>query len=389
MKKDDQAYFRLRRHLDRQAVGFPATGSGAEIRILKQIFTPIEAEIAACLSFRMETLETIFPRASAIVPTREELETHLERIMEKGGIGVKVAGGEKHYCNLPLVVGIYEMQLGRLTPEFLRDFREYTSDRKFGLGFLSTGLPQMRTIPVSRSIRAEHNVSTFDEVTELVRSAEGPFVIMPCICRDKAAMEGHPCRVTSRRETCLGIGGLGQTVLLSGKGKEISREEALDILAENEKEGLVFQPSNSGRAEFICSCCGCCCGMLGIQKYLPRPLDFWSANYYAQVARAACNGCGTCLDRCQVDAVSLEGMPERATVDLNRCIGCGLCVTTCQREAIQLRKKPVEVKPPETWEELYEIIFSRKKGPMGKLSLAVKMIVDTVRTSDRRRAKAR
>jgi len=88
LKNDDQAYFRLRRHLDRQAVGFPATGSGAEIRILKRIFTPIEAEIAACLSFRMETLETIFPRASAIVPTREELETHLERIIEKGGIGV-------------------------------------------------------------------------------------------------------------------------------------------------------------------------------------------------------------------------------------------------------------------------------------------------------------
>ena len=174
MKKDDQVYFRLQKHLDRQAVGFPATSSGAEIRILKHIFTAREAEIATCLSFRFETLETLFQKASNMVSSREELEQHLENILEKGGIETRTIDGERVYCNSPLVVGMYEMQLERLTPEFIRDFREYTSDLKFGLDFLGTELPQMRTIPVSRSIQIQHNVSTYDEVTSLVEAAEGP-----------------------------------------------------------------------------------------------------------------------------------------------------------------------------------------------------------------------
>ena len=64
MRKDDQVYINLQKHLDRQAVGFPATSSGAEIRILQHILTPREAEIATFLSFRLESLDVLFRRAS-------------------------------------------------------------------------------------------------------------------------------------------------------------------------------------------------------------------------------------------------------------------------------------------------------------------------------------
>jgi len=40
MEQSDQVYINLQKHLDRQAVGFPATKTGVEIRILKHIFTP-------------------------------------------------------------------------------------------------------------------------------------------------------------------------------------------------------------------------------------------------------------------------------------------------------------------------------------------------------------
>ena len=39
MEQSDQVYINLQKHLDRQAVGFPATKTGVEIRILKHIFT--------------------------------------------------------------------------------------------------------------------------------------------------------------------------------------------------------------------------------------------------------------------------------------------------------------------------------------------------------------
>ena len=213
--------------MDNQAVGFPATRSGVEIKILKHIFTPAEAEIACCLSYKFEPLETIFNRAGHLVDSAAELEMRFDRIQQKGGIESKIKHGQMHYCNAPLVVGMYEFQLNRLTPEFIEDFNDYTSNKNFGLAFLSTKLPQMRTIPVSKSIHPQHNVGTFDEVMTLLQQAEEPFVIIECICRKKKSIEGHSCKVTDRKETCLAIGSMARMALRSGIGREITRDEAI------------------------------------------------------------------------------------------------------------------------------------------------------------------
>ncbi|MDB4442030.1 4Fe-4S binding protein [bacterium] len=380
MEQNNQVYVKLQKHLDNQAVGFPATRSGAEIKLLKHIFTPEEAEVACCLSYQFEPLETIFSRAGHRVDSADELEKSLDRIQKKGGIESKIKYSKLHYCNAPLVVGMYEFQGNRLTPEFLKDFDEYTSDKKFGIEFLSTKLPQMRTIPVAKSIHPQHNVSTFDEVMPLLQQAEAPFAILECICRKKKSIEGGTCEVTDRQETCLAIGPMARMALQSDAGKEITREEAIEIIEQNQKQGLVLQPSNTQQAEFICSCCGCCCGMLGIHQDLPKPLDFWVSNFYAAVDKDTCEGCGACVKRCQVNAVSVPVKKQPAVVDHDRCIGCGVCVPTCPTKSIALVKKPAEVQPPQTREDLHEIMMAGKKDRLEKLKLAGKLIVDSVRT---------
>ena len=254
MEKNEQAYIKLQGHLDRQAVGFPATKSGSEIRILKHIFTPLEAEIAACLTYRYEPLDAIFERAGHLVESPQKLEEILDRIEKKGGIELKIKDGKKAYCNAPLVVGMYEFQLGKLTPAFIKDFDEYTSDKKFGIEFLSTKLPQMRTIPIAKSIQPQHHVSTFDEVEMLLQQAEAPFAVFECICRQKKSLLGEPCQVTDRKETCFAVGTMAQAALRSGIGREITLDESMSILERNQKQGLVLQPSNTEKAEFICSC---------------------------------------------------------------------------------------------------------------------------------------
>jgi Pyruvate/2-oxoacid:ferredoxin oxidoreductase delta subunit len=377
---NDQVYVRLQRHLDDQAVGFPATRSGVEIKILKHIFTPQEAEIVSYLNYQPQPLQTIFGRVEHLVETPAELEKLLDRIQKKGGIESKIKNGLTHYCCAPLVVGMYEFQLGRLTPEFIKDFNEYTSNKKFGIEFLNTELPQMRTIPVSKSIHPQHNVSTFDEVSSLLQQAEEPFAIIECICRKKKEMEGHACKVTDRKETCLAIGSVARMVLQGGNGREIARDEALTILEENQKKGLVLQPSNTEKVDFICSCCGCCCGMLAVHKVLPRPLDFWASNFLAKVDANKCDACGACEKRCQVGAVAVSDPKQHAIVDTERCLGCGVCVTTCPAQAISLSKKPTEVRPPQTREDLYDIIMTNKKGRLGKLKLTGKLVVDAFRT---------
>ncbi|MBM4314926.1 MAG: 4Fe-4S dicluster domain-containing protein [Deltaproteobacteria bacterium] len=380
MTEDDKVYARLQRHLDSQPVGFPATRSGSDRRLLSHIFTPREAEIAACLTYKLEPLEKVFERAGHLVETPEKLGEVLDRIEKKGGIESKVKAGRKHYCNIPLIVGMFEFQLGRLTPEFLKDFDEYTSDINFGLELLSPSLPQMRTIPIAESIQPKHQASTFDEVALLLQTAAAPYAIFDCICRQKKALAGRTCQLTDRKETCYAVGHMAEAVLRCGIGRGITLDESLSILELNQKEGLVLQPSNTQKAEFICSCCGCCCGMLGMQKRLPRPLDFWSANFYALVDPDACNGCGICEKRCQVGAARVSETIRQSEIDLNRCIGCGVCVPTCPKKALSLQKKRVETRPPQTREELYERIMSQKKGKLAKLTLAGKLVIDALRT---------
>jgi NAD-dependent dihydropyrimidine dehydrogenase PreA subunit len=193
-------------------------------------------------------------------------------------------------------------------------------------------------------------------------------------------MEGQSCKITDRKETCLAIGSMARMALQVGAGRKIARDEAMSIIEKNQKQGLVLQPSNTEKAEFICSCCGCCCGMLNVHKVLPKPLDFWATNFYASVDRDTCEGCGACEKRCQVGAVRVTAKKQPAMVDLERCIGCGVCVPNCPTKSITLLKKPAEVRPPQTREDLHEIIMAGKKGRLGKLMLAAKLIFDAVRT---------
>ncbi len=375
MDSADRVYRDLQQHLDKQAVGFPATKSGAEIRILKWIFSPEEARLALHLTYKPTSLDRIRELAEGSGIPRERVEDMLANMVKHGAIERAEREGTWYFWTLPLIVGMYEYQLNRLTPEFLNDFRELTNDKAFGLSFIATKRPQMRTIPVNKSIQAEHHIATYDDIVEIIKGAEGPFAIIECICRKAAAMGGNPCKKTTRRETCMPLDAMAKHAIETGMGRAISREEALEIAKRNEAEGLVFQPSNAQKADFVCSCCGCCCGMLRLQKRLPKPVDFWAANYYAAIDAETCTGCGACVKRCHVDALTIDDREGIAIVNLDRCIGCGNCVVACPMDALSLLRKETETVPPIDTEALHDEIMAHKKGPIGKMMLVAKLML--------------
>lgn len=371
----DQIYRELQRHLDRQAVGYPATRSGAELRILERFFSPDEAQLATHLTYRPTSMEHIYESVNETGMALGTMESMLDAMAMNGVIGLVAKEGVRHFFTIPFVVGMYEGQLKKLTPEFLNDVAEYTSDRAFGLAFLSTEVPQMRTIPVEKSLSFEHHVTTYDHLTDIINSADGPFAILECICRKSAGIKGRSCKKTSRLETCMALDDMAIMVIKNKSGRAIAKEEALEIARMNMTDGLVLQPSNTRKVDFVCACCGCCCGMLGIQKRLPKPVDFWATNYYATVDAGVCTGCGTCVERCQVDAVIMDDRLDVSVVKLDRCIGCGNCVVTCPTGAMELAKKDTEVVPPEDSEHLYGTIMANKKGRLDKLKLAARLVL--------------
>lgn len=53
----------------------------------------------------------------------------------------------------------------------------------------------------------------------------------------------------------------------------------------------------------------------------------------AIIDKDKCTACGTCVDTCPVEAITLK---EKATVDKENCIDCGTCVDECPEGAISL-----------------------------------------------------
>jgi Na+-translocating ferredoxin:NAD+ oxidoreductase subunit B len=115
-------------------------------------------------------------------------------------------------------------------------------------------------------------------------------------------------------------------------------DEALDIFKRADQAGLVLQPSNSQDPIFICACCGCCCGVLRNIKQFDNPADLVVNPFIAHHDPDLCSNCEACLDRCQMEALSM--IDGAIALDLKRCIGCGLCVNTCPSGAMRLVRKP-------------------------------------------------
>ena len=384
---DDTPYRKLQQHLNRQPIGFPPSRTGADIRLLKHIFSPHEAQVATCLRHTPEPVDIIYKRAAPLVATRGALETCLAAMVKKGGIEITKHDRQIRYANAPLVVGMYELQLGRLTSEFIDDFKAYTSEKRYGISFLTGKHSQMRTIPVHQSIPPQVPAADYDRILCLLEKANPPFVILPCICREKKALQGEACRQTDRKETCMAIGNIAHTVIEMGIGRLISRPEAIRIIQENQKDGLVLQPANSREIDFLCSCCGCCCSMLNLQKELPLPLDFWDANFQAVLETEACVGCGTCVKQCQTDAMALETdkeQPSKAVINRHRCIGCGLCVTGCPVNALTLIPRKHQVQPPENRHELNAILLKEKQNMLAPVKVIGKLAKGIAVTRDLR-----
>lgn len=352
-------YEQLRERLDDMAVGFPATESGVEMRILKKIFTEAQAELFVKLRPIPESPQDI---AQRLRMDADALADRLEE-MAKKGLLFRVRKGESvRYAAVPYVVGIFEYQLNHMDAEFARDHEEYF-ETAFGKSIQGFQTPVLRTVPIDRELVAEYPVAPFEDVLEILENQK-TIAVSPCVCRTTKDLVGEPC--DKPLGNCFSFGSHAAYYVENGMGRYISIDEAKEIVTANEKAGLVMQPFNAQKAGGMCSCCGCCCGVLRGIKSQPVPADAVKSNYYAVVDADECTGCETCMDRCQMDAITM--VDDIAQLNLDRCIGCGLCITTCPVEALSLVKKDEDHQyaPPKSGGETY-IRIASERGKLEKL----------------------
>lgn len=355
-------YKKLARHLDNLPAGFPPTKNGVELRILRRLFSPEEAELALSL--------TLIPEESKVIARRnklslEEVALRLEEMARKGLIySIEQEGSPPKYMATQYAIGIWEFHVNDLDEGLVRDMDEYIPTL-LDLDKWKK-IPQLRTVPVGRSIPIQLEVMPYESAEKMVQS-QSKFLVAPCICRRERSLVGEGCK--KPEESCLVFGRGVDYYSRNRIGRIIDKKEALEILKEADKAGLVLQPSNSQKIANICCCCGCCCGVLRTIKKHPKPASIVSTPFIASDNSSTCKGCGACLERCQIGALRLED--DKVVLDINRCIGCGLCVSTCPTSSLSLIRKP-ESKQPKVPRNLIETYFKlgRARGKLGSLSVA-------------------
>lgn len=336
----DELYHKLAKVLDTLPNGFPPTQNGLEIRLLKKIFSPKQAELFCELKLIFETAEQVAKRTGRPL---EGLEEMLTAMWERGQLfGIKF-GDTKVFKMVPWVFGIYEFQLPHMDRELAEMCEEY--GKVYGLQFFQKKPQFMQVIPIEREIQAKQEALTYERVSSIIEAGQA-FLLNECICKKKQGLLENPC--DKPLEVCLAIAPVPNVFDDAKIGRPISKEEAYKVLNKSEEDGLVHLTWNvKGGHFFICNCCGCCCGVLhGINKWKIPASKVVNSYYFAAIDPDECAACGTCADeRCQVNAIE-EGENAYEVIK-ERCIGCGLCVTTCPSEAIELiRKEPEELAPP-------------------------------------------
>jgi NADPH-dependent glutamate synthase beta subunit-like oxidoreductase len=280
-----------------------------EYKILVPICTDEMADAALCLVNREpKSAEDIAPLCGKTVEKTEELLWELAMV---GLAFVNEIDGVNKYWSEIWVPGHMEMivnnkELVARMPELGRLFDEY-GKRKGPLtaGNVPVGMGPMRVIPIEQSVDGETRQASYEEVSKYLND-NSIFSVSDCACRTSREAVGEGCGHL-KEDICIQMGHAAEYYIKTGRGKEITREEAFKIIKKAEDNGLMHSIPNldgSGKTHAICNCCGCGCFNLRLASAWNNH-DMIRSNYVSAVDAEKCVGCGECVETCPTNALKL------------------------------------------------------------------------------------
>jgi NAD-dependent dihydropyrimidine dehydrogenase PreA subunit len=364
MAKD--IYRRLAKHLSALGMGYPVKEELLEI--LKENFTPQEAEVALAIPTKVIPLEPA--PVSAILPhvklSKEELGSILSNLAQRGLLfSKKLKNGEVGYALQQFGYGFPQTFFWRGvdTPNAKKMAEltlKYSDKDQLKVTYGETETKAFRYVPATLSLDPEsHAVFPFEMMEELLQKVR-TIALVHCPCRATAQLIGKK-RCDHPLDVCIKYDDLAEYVIEQGIGKKITKEETLHILKKCEEAGLVHLVDNAREGiKHSCNCCGCCCWSVGTIRRKKIPRDVLMATYFLrETDEERCTGCGLCVDICPVQVIKMEG--DFPVIDKEWCIGCGVCAAPCPVSAVKLVRKSDAI-PPKDFKELHEQILKQRKS---------------------------
>jgi ferredoxin len=359
---------------------FPVTDTAAAI--VSAVVGGSEAELDLIQAFREKPSQTLDQLCETTGLPRDPIEAAAADLARKGLLfNQPNSAGVTVYRLLPLMlVGLMEYrfmgelsgsreekELALLFEKLLGELRDRMQGDRDALRPLFEKAPATdRTVPTrtsddgkpTRILKIDRKLEAYDEVVLPSQSVEeiiakfDDIAVGHCFCRQRRSLLGEPCSTDAPTLNCFTFGKSARHTAAQGFARKVSREEALEIMQEAERAGLVhkaFHPHSREESPetSICNCCKDCCDTLRLWRDGTLPLI--NATFHlAVIDPEVCTGCGICAERCPTEAVAVhaEGV---AQVDEESCFGCGVCARFCPEEAVALREgmRRVFVMPPE------------------------------------------
>ncbi len=360
----EDVYFKLGERLNHYPVKMLLVDQFLDI--LKEFYSEEEAAVGA--AFPMGTFSAS-EVAAELGRDEAPLAAMLETMADNGTIfTTRQEDGSCKYALTPFVPGVVEFQLmrGTDTPKDrrwarkLKDFMEGDMAELMAQVITNEALVKemipeapARVITVEKELPRGGEIFPYEEASKLM-DKEDSFSVSKCYCRHHAFLVDDPCKVAGVPEySCMMFGKVADYIVERKFGKRATKEEALEVLRQTEEAGLVHNTNNfMDGLVFVCNCCGCCCEFIKSFKRYQSNVMMAPSNFDLIIDADSCVGCGDCVERCQLAALSLEG--DIVQMDAKACVGCGNCVTACPSEALSMKRRASDA-PPEVRDTLKSI----------------------------------
>ena len=282
-----------------------------EYYALAQIVTDDEADVAIAAGLRHErTAEWLAEKVGKSVEETEKLAKHLAWIGIFRCTKDRTDGKDRYFMQI-FAPGIGEMlvnnkELLREHPEVGKAFEEYTRIRLQNLApIMPNGYGLMRVVPVESAIKDIPDADPYDKLSYYLDKYD-TFCVSPCSCRQARTSLNDGCGHLAE-EMCIQMGKGAEHYIRTGRARQITKEEALEIIHRAETNGLMHDMPNieeAGESAAICNCCSCACFGLRVGLMFGAR-DVIRSNYVAEVDEAKCVACGQCVENCPANALRL------------------------------------------------------------------------------------